>query len=86
MYVNHHFKKEPRANKELIQLAASKVNFPLTRGESSDRRTSNEGDIHPTEQPWANTITLAGIVVYKNISWFIAVSVADTAMAGYNQI
>lgn len=52
---------KPKQNKEPIQLAASKVTFPLTSGESSDRRTSNDGDIQPTEQPWASTIMFAEI-------------------------
>lgn len=56
---------KPKEINEPIQLAASKVNLPLAKGESSDRRMSNDGDIHPTEHPWANTIMFAEIIVYK---------------------
>lgn len=50
---------EPRANIDPIQLAASKVTFPLANGESSESKTSKDGDIHPAAQPCASNKTLA---------------------------
>lgn len=58
---------QPREIAEPIHPASSNVSFPLASGVLSDRRTSIDGDIQPTEHPWANTTMFAEI--FERISF-----------------
>lgn len=49
----------PTDNIEPIHPASLFVTFPVTRGESFDRRIGSEGDSQPTPQPWPKQTILA---------------------------